>query len=187
MRKCVTKRAPSSFSGRVTAIRWIVSRTAPSCLCMKFQIRNFFDGARSTRKEETSKDMGHERTEEDGRIKRRPRKTRGGEGEEGRDARYLRIQIKSLGRHVGEKKSGVVYRSSSYLTARSDSEIYLALSSSLVSRSYDRTLVTRSSHWTNGRILSKNVLYICRYVRNKIYRQYVRACINKIFLWKDKY
>lgn len=124
---------------------------------------------RDTRKEETLRDMEHarererERTEEEGRIKRRPRRTRRDESEGTGDARYLRIQIKSLGRHVGEKKSGVVYRSSSYLTARPDSEIYLAPSPTPVSQDCDRTRSLdrriEPMNVIHSRFLNKNFLY----------------------------
>lgn len=98
----------------------------------------FFDGARHAEGSDVERYGAWERTEEEGRIRRRPWRTRGGEGEAGRDARYLRIQIKSPGRHVGEKKSGVVYRSSSYLTAR-QRNLLSTLSIPSVSRGCNRT------------------------------------------------
>lgn len=140
MRKCVTRRAPSSSSAGAIPICYGGDRLsqAPPCPCMKYQIRNFFDGGRHAEGRDVERYGARERAEEEGRIRRRPRGERE-EGEAGRDARYLRIQIKSPGRHVGEKKSGVVYRSSSYLTAKPDSEIYLAPSPSFVSRGCGRT------------------------------------------------
>lgn len=165
MRKCVTKRAPSSSSGRGSSL--------PSP-CMKFQVRNFFDGARHAEGRD-ERSGARERAEEEGRIRRRPRGTRRDESEAGRDARYLRIQIKNPGRHVrAEKKSGVVYRSSSYLTARLDSEIYLAPSPSLVSRGCDRT---RS---LDRRIESTDVIH-SRFSWARIFctYMYIQVCLHR--------
>lgn len=110
--------------------RRIISRRRLRARAWSSWYVTFFDGVRHAEGSDVERYGARERAEEEGRIRRRPWRTRGGEGEAGRDARYLRIQIKSPGRHVGEKKSGAVYRSSSYLTARPDSEIYLAPSPS---------------------------------------------------------
>ncbi|KYN32325.1 hypothetical protein ALC56_13182 [Trachymyrmex septentrionalis] len=40
---------------------WIGLSKVPPCPCMKFQIRNFFDGARHAEGRDVEKDMGHER------------------------------------------------------------------------------------------------------------------------------
>lgn len=145
--------------------RRIISRRRLRARAWSSWYVTFFDGARHAEGSDVERYGARERTEEEGRIRRRPWRTRGGEGEAGRDARYLRIQIKSPGRHVGEKKSGAVYRSSSYLTARPDSEIYLAPPHPKRFARLQQNTVIRSSHWANGRysysrFLNKNFLHI---------------------------
>lgn len=82
MRKCVTRRAPSSSSAGAIPICYGGDRLsqAPPCPCMKYQIRNFFDGGRHAEGRDVERYGARERAEEEGRIRRRPRRTRGGRG-----------------------------------------------------------------------------------------------------------
>lgn len=79
MRKCVTRRAPSSSSVGAIPICYAdrLSQALP-CPCMKYQIRNFFDRARHAEGKDVERYRARERAEEEGRIRRRPRRTRRG-------------------------------------------------------------------------------------------------------------
>lgn len=79
MRKCVTRRAPSSSSAGAIPICYADRLSqAPPCPCMEHQIRNFFDGGRHAEGRDVERYGARERAEEEGRIRRRPRRTREG-------------------------------------------------------------------------------------------------------------